>query len=295
MTLPAKLWYVAEYAAARVLLFVLAILPLPLLFALTSFAARLVFFCWRSRAEVAVTNLLEARICDTRFAAKSLALESFRTFAIMVAEAVVAKSRLRKDNWDQFVTLRLTPEAEALLRQPETGILVASAHIGNWEIAARAVSMLKPMCVVYRPFNNPYLDRYLHEARGNERLHLISRLEQNPMRFVQALARGEMLALMVDQHVKRGGVQVDYFGRPAWTTKSVAMLHLTTRAPLVVAYAIREGPLKYSVYALGPLVCQRTGDRERDAFEITQTVTREIEKIARRYPEQYMWGHRRWK
>ena len=73
------------------------------------------------------------------------------------------------------------------------------------------------------------------------------------------------------------------------------MMHLTTRAPLVVACAIRTGPLQYEVHTAGPVECPRTGDRETDAQQITQALTQEIETIVRRYPGQYMWGHRRWK
>ncbi|HEY6168329.1 MAG TPA: hypothetical protein VI454_09840 [Verrucomicrobiae bacterium] len=288
-------WYFLEYAAARALVFVLGITPLPLLLGFAELLARVAFVVLRGRRSIAIDNLLQGRVCDSPEAARRMAFQAFRAFTLMIIETAAARRRMRADNWKDFVTLHVEPEAEKLLNQPETGVLVASAHIGNWEIAAHAASTFKPICVVYRPFNNPYLDRYLHQARSGERLHLISRLDLNPMRFLQSLSAGEALALMIDQHVYNGAVQVEYFGRPAWTTKSVAMLHLTTRAPLLIAYALRTGPLRYEVHAIGPIRCTRTGDREKDAFEITQALTREIEKIARRHPEQYMWGHRRWK
>jgi KDO2-lipid IV(A) lauroyltransferase len=73
------------------------------------------------------------------------------------------------------------------------------------------------------------------------------------------------------------------------------MMHLTTRRPLFVALAVRTGRLKFTVHLCGPLNWPRTGDRERDVQGITQTLTDEIERIARRHPEQYLWGHRRWR
>jgi KDO2-lipid IV(A) lauroyltransferase len=172
---------------------------------------------------------------------------------------------------------------------------VASAHLGNWEVAAHAASMLKPVCAIYRPFTNPHLDRAALATRETGDLRLASRLADTPLRFVSALARGEIVALMADQHAVQGRVAVQFFGRPAWTTKSVAMLHLTTRAPLLVACAIRVSPLRYALHVAGPLTCARTGDREADARALTQTLTSEIEAVVRRYPEQYMWGHRRWR
>jgi KDO2-lipid IV(A) lauroyltransferase len=290
-----KCWHLLEFTAARTLLFTLGIAPLPVVLAIAGFAARVAFFVWRPRRRVAINNLLQAGLCADERAARRLAFISFRAFTVMVAETIVARRRIRSDNWQEFVTLKLGPEAEDLVREPGRGLLVASAHLGNWEVAARAVSMIKPMCVVYRPFNNPMLDRAAHKTRSGERLRLVSRLDPDPMRFIEALAAGEIVALMIDQHAAKARVAVDFFGRPAWTTRSVAMLHLATRAPLLVACAIRTGPLRYEIHAVGPIAVSRTGDREKDVHAITQAITGEIEKLARRYPDQYMWGHRRWK
>jgi KDO2-lipid IV(A) lauroyltransferase len=290
-----KIWYRAEAAAAQALLFCLARTPLPLVLGLASLTARVVFIVAPGRRRVAMENLRLAGICRDTASARRLAWESFRSFAFLVVESVVARRRLTAANWQEHVRWRTSDEVNALLRAPNVGVLVASAHVGNWEVAARAVSQVKPVCVVYRPFNNPYLNRVVHAGRSGEKLRLVSRLDSHPMRFVQALAAGEIVALMIDQHVSDGRVSVDFFGRPAWTTKAVAMLHLTTKVPLLAAFAIRTGPLKYEVHLAGPIRHPRTGDREQDVLEITQALTREIEKIARAFPEQYMWGHRRWK
>jgi KDO2-lipid IV(A) lauroyltransferase len=184
---------------------------------------------------------------------------------------------------------------EALLRRPGQGLIVASAHLGNWEVAARAISMIKPVLVAYRPFNNPHLNEVAREARQGERLRFVSRLEAHPMLFMRALAGGDIVALMIDQHATRGRIAIRFFDRPAWATKSVAMLSLTTRMPLLVAFAVRTGRIRYEIHASGPIAYARTGDREKDAAAITQAITTEVEKAVRRHPEQYLWGHRRWR
>src|SRR4029434_10970865 len=122
---------------------------------------------------------------------------------------------------------------------------------------------------------------------------LMSRLEARPLAFLRALAAGDVVALMIDQHATRGRVAVRFFDRPAWATKSVAMLSLTTRMPLLFAFALRTGPLRYEVHASGPLECARSGDREKDAEIITQALTEEVERAVRHHPEQSLWGHRR--
>jgi KDO2-lipid IV(A) lauroyltransferase len=290
-----KFWYLAEAALARVFFGLVARAPLPIVLGLAEAAGQAAFLLWPSRRRIAIDNLLRSGLCPDRASARRLARASFRSFTLMVAETVVARRRLTADNWAQFVTLKLSPEAERLLREPKRGLLVASGHLGNWEVAARAASLLKPLFVIYRPFKNPYLDRVAHQRRSGENLRLVSRLDHEPLKFIRALADGEAVALMIDQHAAKSRVSVQFFGRPAWTTRSVAMLHLATRAPIVVAGAVRTGPLRYEIHAVGPLHCPRTGDREKDCHAITQAITTEIENLARAHPEQYLWGHRRWK
>lgn len=269
--------------------------PLPLVTGFANFAASLAYAVWGKRRRTAIANLLASGVAADEAAARRLARESFRAFCLMVAESIVARRRITADNWRDFVTLKLSPDAAALLDDPRQGIIAASAHLGNWEVAARAVSMLKPLVVVHRPFSNRHLEAVAHGRRQGENLRMLSRLEREPMRFLHALQRGEAVALMMDQHAAEQRVRVDFFGRPAWTTTSVAMLHLLTRAPLVAAFAVRTGPLRYEVRVVGPVRHDRTGDREADVRALTQALTTEIERVAREFPGQYMWGHRRWK
>ena len=146
-----------------------------------------------------------------------------------------------------------------------------------------------------RPVSNPYLDRLVREEKSGFNLRLVTKHEFDPLRFLHSLNEGEVLTIMMDQHAGSKGIQVDFFGRKASTHASVAMLHLVTRAPLFLAFSLRTGPLKYEIHAIGPLEFSRTGRRDEDVFQVTQSLTRKIESLVRRYPDQYMWGHRRWR
>jgi KDO2-lipid IV(A) lauroyltransferase len=290
------LWYRFQCALVRGTSALLALVPVPALLALADGAARLAFLALRSRRRIAVDNILGAGVSATPAEARAMARDSFRTLAMMVVESAIVRRRMTRENWTDYVDLQAPAEVEALLRQPARGLIVASAHLGNWEVAAHVASLFKPTCVIYRPFNNPYLDRAVRAQREADGLRLVSRFRDDPMRFVRALASGEIVALMVDQHAVRGErVAVQFFGRPAWATKSVAMLHLTTRVPLLLACAVRLRPLRYALQITGPVTVARTGDREKDAAALMQALTAEIESVVRRYPDQYMWGHRRWR
>jgi len=288
-------WHRTEAVAAQAVLSLAASAPLGAVLGVARLAALVAYLVWWRRRRIAAENIRLAGVRVNEAQARALARASFTAFATMVAESIVARRRLTRDNWQEYVSLHLSEEAEALLRRPGQGLIVASAHLGNWEVAARAISMIKPLLVAYRPFNNPHLNEVARDARQGEHLRFVSRLEAHPMVFMRALADGAIVALMIDQHATRGRIAIRFFDRPAWATKSVAMLSLTTRMPLVVAFAVRTGRMHYEIHASGPIAYARTGDREKDAAAITQAITTEVEKAVRRHPEQYLWGHRRWR
>jgi KDO2-lipid IV(A) lauroyltransferase len=287
--------YRLEAGAARVVLWLASTLPIGAVDAMANGAGWVAYLVWAERRRIAIENLLAAGMVPDEPAARRLARECFQSFCLMIAESVVARQAMTPENWRDIVTFHGPPEALTIIQNPRRGFLLVSAHIGNWETAVRAASMIRPVVAVHRPLSNPHLQELTYGGRTGSNLRVVSSLERDPFRFLDALARGEMLGVMIDQHAGDQRVRVDFFGRPAWTTKSVAMLHLLTRVPLVCGFSIRTGPLRYDVQVSGPFEFQRSGDRERDALEITQALTREVEKIARQFPAQYMWGHRRWK
>lgn len=292
-----NLWYLIEFGLAKFGLGLAAIAPVGFMLALADATGLVIFALMPSRARIAIDNLLAAGVTQDEASARRIGRRCFQSFARMIMETVLARKRITAENWRNFVTIEAPPEALAMLNNPRQGAIVASGHLGNWEVAARAVSMIRPVSVIYRPLGNPHLEQQLHGGRGGDNLHFISKYKASPLRFMKLLAEGNWLALMIDQHIREAGerVSVNFFGRPCWTTRSVAMMHLTTRMPLFVALAARTGPMQFKVHLQGPIQRPRSGNREQDVLDITQALTDEIERVARRYPEQYLWGHRRWK
>lgn len=176
------------------------------------------------------------------------------------------------------------------------GMLLFSAHFGNWEMEAAAAALLvKPAMVIYRPLDSPLLDRLVlrvRSAAGN--IPLVKDHAMRPM--LRALKQNGILGILIDQNVAwYEGLFVDYFGRPACTTDGLALLALHTEAPVIPAYMARLPDGRYRL-VFGPEVeVIRTGDRDADALANTQRFTEVIEQIVRQYPDQWLWIHQRWK
>jgi KDO2-lipid IV(A) lauroyltransferase len=182
-----------------------------------------------------------------------------------------------------------------VLKEPGRGVILASGHLGNWEFAARLVSDFKPVVGVAREMNNPYTARLLAPHRVSDRFRTTPKHDPDPGRFLSTLKRGEMLALLVDQHAREHGMPIDFFGMPASTVTSPALLHLVTRAPVVFGYCVRREPGRYLLAAADPVIRPPTGDKEADVRAVLRTLTAHLEDAVRRYPEQYLWAHRRWR
>jgi len=181
-------------------------------------------------------------------------------------------------------------------RAKNKGILTFGGHFGNWELIAVAFSLyVRPIMVIYRPLDNPVLDelvKYVRSSTGN--IPLASAHAMRPM--IRHLKKNDMIGLLIDQNVAwQEGVFVDYFGRSACTTDGLALLAMHTEAAVLPSYLVRMESGRYRLVFEEELQLVRTGDRSSDARINTQMMTKKIEDIVRRYPDQWLWIHQRWK
>lgn len=188
------------------------------------------------------------------------------------------------------------------------GVIILSAHLGNWEIGGSAlVARGFPLDVVVARQRNELFDRYLTRSRERLGFGIIPRNEGR-RGVLAALKAGRLAGILGDQDARGAGVFVDFFGRPASTARGPAVLALRSDALIVTLFAVRRRGWRprYHVY-LEPLeesAGQSAGrSAERSAAtgraarvaEITQSFTTRIEEYVRRYPDQYFWHHKRWK
>jgi KDO2-lipid IV(A) lauroyltransferase len=183
---------------------------------------------------------------------------------------------------------------EALAKQ--RGLLMITAHFGNWELMASAFAVLfKPLVVLYRPMDNRLLDRIVLAVRsstGNRPLR--KKKAMRPM--LRTLKSNGMVGLLIDQNwAWQEGVFVDFFGRPACTSDGVARLAMHMQTPVLPTFMIRQPGGKYRLVIGKSLELVDTGDEERDIFLNTQNYTRIIEDMIRKYPDHWFWVHQRWK
>ncbi|MEM6792402.1 MAG: lysophospholipid acyltransferase family protein [Acidobacteriota bacterium] len=247
------------------------------------------------RRRVAVENILAAGVETDRRAARRLSRLSAQHFGQVIIESLKSSAVLESDRADELCRLEIAPDVLEVLEDPSRGLIMASGHFGNWEIAAHRLSRWKPVAGITREMNNPRVDALLHKRKGRYRFRPIPKYAADPRRFLSVLESGEILALLMDQHAHTGGVSAPFFGRPASTHTTAAMLHLVTRTPLCFASCRRVGPMRF-VLETSPLIEHpATGKKKDDVRAILDRLHGYLEEVIRRDPDQYGWGHRRWR
>jgi Kdo2-lipid IVA lauroyltransferase/acyltransferase len=175
--------------------------------------------------------------------------------------------------------------------QRRRGVLVATAHFGNWELSAYAHALMTaPMNVVVRPLDNARVDALVETQRALSGNRIISKRDA-ARDILRALKANEAVGILIDQNTALDeGVFIDFFGTKACAGSAFAKLAHHSGAAVVPGYALwSETEQKYVLRFDREI--KLTGDVLKD----TQAIHSHLESVIRRHPDQYLWIHRRWK
>ncbi len=177
------------------------------------------------------------------------------------------------------------------------GVLVLTGHLGAWELSSFYHSLMgHPMGMVIRRLDNRMLDEYVNGIRcrhGNRVLHK----DDFARGLLTAMRAGQTVGILMDTNMTPPqGVFVRFFGITACTASGLARVALKTGAAVVTGFLLWEpGEGQYVLYFGPELKLARTGDHEVDIVAATQQCNDVLEAWIRRYPDQWLWIHRRWK
>jgi KDO2-lipid IV(A) lauroyltransferase len=177
------------------------------------------------------------------------------------------------------------------------GVFIVTGHLGAWELSSFYHSMMGyPMGMVIRRLDNKPLDSFVNNIRclhGNKVLHK----DDFARGLLKAMGAGETVGILMDTNMTPPqGVFVDYFGVQACTGSGLARVALKTGAAVLPGFMVWSDAEKKYILQFGKEIeLKRSGDNEADIVAATQACTRAIESWVRKYPDQWLWIHRRWK
>lgn len=285
----------SEYALAWLALKSLGLLPRPLARAVGSAVAALAYALRPPLRRAAAFNLRLAFPGWNERERRRVIRGMVRTLGWMAAE-FAQFPRYSRENIERVVILDGFEHFAAAERRGK-GVLFLTGHLGAWELAPFAHALYgHPLHFLVRPIDNPRVDSLVNHYRclsGNRPIPK----NESARAVLKTLRGGGTVGILADLNTLLDeAVFVDFFGIRAATTSGLARLARHTDAAVVPGYILWDEDLRKYRLRFEPAVeLVRTEDEEADVLENTARFTRVIENYARRYPDQWLWVHRRWK
>lgn len=184
--------------------------------------------------------------------------------------------------------------AQELIKNQQPYLLCLS-HMANWDFLIGNIGKIYPkFSIVYRKANNPYVDKDMLNARTNDSVEMIAKGPSGVRGLIKAIKSGNSIAMLVDQKMNNG-IEVPFFGKPAMTANAIAKLSLQYNYPIIPCQIIRTKKSYFKAILHPPINYSKTGDTEKDCYNIMLKINHVIEGWIRENPEQWFWFHNRWK
>jgi Kdo2-lipid IVA lauroyltransferase/acyltransferase len=288
-----------EYAAAYLVIGFLSYLPRGAAVRIGIVAGRLAYRILGGQRRVAMRNLELAFPEKPSKERLEIAKNSFENLGRVLGEV----SQFRKatpESIRSLVEIKFDDESRRLyekVKAEKRGVLIVTGHMGNWELLVMAFAVQhEPISYLARPLDNHLLENATVAMRSRFGNRPISK-RNSAMLAISILREGGFLGILADVNAHpKEGVFVPFFGIPACTASGAAMIAIRSNSlifPAFCVWDIKEG--RYTFVRGAVIEPVDSGNRKEDIVAITAAYTREIEKVIRDYPDQWMWIHKRWK
>jgi KDO2-lipid IV(A) lauroyltransferase len=257
-----------------------------------SAVGNLVYLTVKRRRQIALKNLrMILKKQDKEL--ENIARQSFQNMGKTLIELL----RFPKYNADQILEMIKIEGVEHLEQaiNEGKGIIVATAHFGNWELIFHVLaSFTNKLSAVAQRFKNHRLDRLTNNYRiihGGEVIEKKLAARQ----VLKHLRDGFCVVILSDQDAGKSGIFVDFMGVPASTAKGPVMFAMRTGVPILNVFDIRQDDGSHLITISAPMEMQSSGDLQNDVITNTTKLAKALEELIYKYPSQWLWMHNRWK
>jgi KDO2-lipid IV(A) lauroyltransferase len=225
---------------------------------------------------------------------KQIAFANYKSFAITITEilSIPWMSRFEIGNKVKCINKQMIVDRY----NENKGLILLSAHFGNWEFVATSVAAQLdiPFTVVVKPQRNPYVTVWMNKVRTRWNNKIVM-LGISIRQIYQALMEKQIVAMVADQRGHEESIKVKFFGRAVSVHTGPAMLAIKSNAPILYGVCVRQKDFSYITEMHEIAVKDITGTNEEKVIEISQRHMSHLESYIRKYPEQWLWMHKRWK
>ncbi len=280
-----------EYHAVRGALWLAGRIPIEAGQRIGAAIGRFGFDVVRARRDVAVANI-EAALGVSRAQATKVARAAYANWGRCLME-YSAFAHLTQAEVKNLVDVEGTEHVERV-RAEGKGCIIVAAHLGNWElIGARMVTMGVPIHFLVGQQTNARVDDVMNDLRRRQGIGIITR-NVALRKVLQSLTEQQFVAMLPDQDARKGGIMVEFLGRPASTVRGPAMFAIRRGCAILPCFITRRGS-RHLLSVEEPLYPRAIEDEDERVRDLTQRYSDRITARVRAHPDEYFWPHRRWK
>jgi KDO2-lipid IV(A) lauroyltransferase len=261
---------------------------------LAGLVAFIFYYIVQMRKSTVIKNLEIAFPEYSEKEVKEISYKVYKSFSIFLVEILVFP-KLKREKLELEAEFS-DPELIVKKFNEEKGLIILSAHFGNWEVIPPNISSKVglPGLTIVKPLRNPYVDKWMNNLRtrfNNEVIPLGISLRKT----YQSLKEKKMIGIAADQRGPEEGAKVQFFNTEIPVFNGPAVLSLKTGAPILSLLAVRQKNYRYKI-VVKEIDCKNLPENYEDkVIELTQRHTSYLESMIRKYPEQWFWMHKKWK
>ena len=288
-----------EYSLVKLFLWLAKIAPRSFIYSAMKGLTLLVYHSDKKRRNLTIQNITMAFPEKNQEEIVNLSREVYVELSKTIAEILLMF--VERFDIDEAVVNRdeVILQLEALVQKSSHGIIAMTAHFSNWELLAHFLSKHGlPMLAVGRQGNNTLIEENItipfRKKYGNDTVTK----KKAMLNMVKRLKKGGNIGILIDQKAgDTNSVKVDFFGKPAETTTTIAMLKQKFNPKIVPLFIARVSDGKYKIIMNDSIdyVAEEEQDEEKKLELMTVKYNQVIESVIRKYPSQWFWMHNRWR
>jgi KDO2-lipid IV(A) lauroyltransferase len=283
-----------EYVFVRILVILVNILPVKIGIRCGDLIGIFAFSVIRYRRNVSLVNLRKSfgnRYTYNEY--KKIARRAYINIGRGLMELAMFPSLKKKDLSNYIRVVNGEPLRDHF--KTGKGAVLISGHFGSWEMMGAYLAQAGwPIDFLVGIQHNRSVNNLMNKHRAIFGIGLIE-IGVAARGVFAAIKNGRGVAMLSDQDAGSDGVVIDFLGRPASTAKGPAAFALKTGVPIFYGAFVREGLDHHILFIEGPIIVEKTGDKEEDIKKLTQAYSDQLAKYITKYPDHWLWSHRRWK
>jgi KDO2-lipid IV(A) lauroyltransferase len=282
-----------EFILFQVFSTVIGFLPLSLMRSFAGWLGQIVYRVFGFRRTVVRENVRNAFPEKSESQREEIAVGAFRSVSIAFME-LLRFSRMNEDDLRSMIRVE-HPEMIREKLSKGRGVILLTAHLGNWELISPGYLVLAgiPVDALYKPQSNAWIDRRIVERRTKFGNKLVP-MGMGVREILGLLQAGRSILIAADQSAPMESIRMKFFGREVPVFQGPATFCLKTGASLIATHAVRQPGGSY-LLTCREIPSEDLSYSDESIKELTRRHLEATEEIIRQYPEQWMWMHRRWK